>query len=117
MAGIYGDWESRLNLSQYSTPALAASGVIKDKAGALYNLSGINDKAAIQYIQIFDSKTVPADGAVPVLVLVVSADSNFSIDLGVYGLPCKNGISWSNSSTLATKTIGAADCFVTAVYR
>lgn len=117
MAGIYGDWESRLKISQYATTAMAASGVIKNKAGVLYNLSGINDKAAQQYIHIFDSKTVPADGAVPVLVLTVPADSNYSIDLGVYGLHCKNGLSWSNSSTLATKTIGAADCWVTAVYR
>lgn len=116
MAGIYGDWESRITISQYTTPAKAASGVIKDGAGVLHNLSGINDSAAAQYIQIFNSKTIPGDGGIPVLVLIVAAKSNFSIDLGAYGLVCDTGISWSSSSTLATKTIGAADCWLTAIY-
>ena len=100
----------------YATTALAASGVIKASAGTLYGLAGINNSSSDQYLQIFDSVTVPADTTVPKLVLFIPAKSNFSFDLGMYGFALGTGISWSNSSTLATKTIGSADVWLNAVY-
>ena len=103
--------------SVYATTAVAASGVIKNAAGTLYGLVGINNKASAQYIQIHNATAVPADTAVPLVVITVPATSNFSIDFGIFGLACATGICWSNSSTLATKTIGAADCWATANYK
>ena len=100
----------------YATTAVAASGVIKASAGPLYGISGINNSASDQYLQIHNTASVPADTAVPKLVLFIPAKSNFSFDLGVYGYAFATGMSWSNSSTLATKTIGSADCWVTAIY-
>ncbi len=100
----------------YATTALAASGVIKASAGTLYGISGVNNSSSDQYLQIHNSATVPADTGVPKLVLFIPAKSNFSFDLGVYGYAFATGISWSNSSTLATKTIGSADCWVNGIY-
>ena len=100
----------------YATTALAASGIIKASAGTLYGLAGINDSASDQYLQIFDSVTVPADTTVPDLVLFIPAKSNFSFDLGIYGYALATGISWSNSSTLATKTIGSDDVWLNGIY-
>ena len=103
--------------SVYSTAALSAGAVIKANAGVLHGIMGHNNKAAAQFIQIHNTKTLVADTAKPVAVISVPANGNFSIDFGVYGLTCATGITWCNSSTLATKTIGSADCFVTAIYK
>lgn len=76
----------------------------------VYGLAGYNSKASAQFIQIHDSATAPADTAVPAINITVAATSNFSIDFGFYGMNFVNGVYVCNSSTAATKTIGAADC-------
>lgn len=103
--------------SAYATTALAASGVVKNAAGVLYGVSGFNNKASEQYIQIFNATAVPADGVAPLAVIKVGAGCNFSYDFGIRGLRHATGICWANSSTLATKTIGAADCWLVASYK
>lgn len=100
----------------YSSKALVASGVIKAKGGAIIGVMGYNDSASDQFVQIFDSPTVPDDATVPTLVIEVAAKSNFSVSFGENGYPLPTGISFSNSSTLATKTIGSADVWLNAVY-
>ena len=99
-----------------TTTALAASLVVKAAPGIVYGLSGINNKASAQYIQIHDASSLPADTAVPKVVVTVPATSNFSIDFGYYGRSFGTGIVICNSSTLATKTIGAADCWLDVSY-
>lgn len=94
-----------------TTTAYAASLIIADRESTLYGLSGYNSKASAQFIQLHDSATLPADTAIPVMVLSVAASSNFSIDFGIHGRPFNNGIVVCNSSTGPTKTIGSADCF------
>lgn len=94
-----------------TSAAYVASQVVKASPGNVYGLSGYNSKASAQFIQLFDSATVPADTAVPVTVITVPATSNFSIDFGVYGRKFTTGIAISNSSTGPTKTIGSADCW------
>lgn len=94
-----------------TSTALEASRVGKASPGTLFGLSGFNNKASAQYIQIFDSATVPADAAVPVQVQQVPALSPYSFDFGTYGRGFAAGIAASNSSTLATKTLGSADCW------
>jgi hypothetical protein len=92
-----------------TSAAYVTSQVIKASPGNLYGVSGYNSKASAQFIQLYDSATVPADTAVPVTVISVPASSNFSIDFGVYGRKFSTGIAISNSSTGPTKTIGSAD--------
>ncbi|MCY1166637.1 hypothetical protein D9M73_65830 [compost metagenome] len=93
------------------------SRVVKASIGVLYGISGYNSGPA-QFLQIHDSATVPADTAVPKLVIAIPTASNFSIDFGAYGLGLKKGgIVVCNSTTAPTKTIGAQDCWFNARYK
>jgi hypothetical protein len=97
-----------------SSTAYEASHILKSTEGNLYAIDGYNSKAGTQFILLFDSATLPAEGAIPKLVLGVATATNFSRDFGVYGLHFQKGIVVCNSSTGPTKTIGSADCFFTA---
>jgi hypothetical protein len=99
-----------------TTAAYAASLVVKAKSGVLYGFSGYNSKASAQFVQVHDAAALPADAAVPKLLVTVPASSNFSVDLGLRGRFFANGIVICNSSTGPTKTIGAADCFIDAQF-
>jgi hypothetical protein len=99
-----------------TTAAYAASLVVLAAPGILYGLQGYNSKASAQFIQVHDAASLPADTAVPAVVLTAAATSNFSLDLGVYGRKFVNGIVICNSSTGPTKTIGSADVWVDAQY-
>jgi hypothetical protein len=90
---------------------LEASHVVAAGESRLVGVSGFNSKASAQFIQVHDKEAVPADGAVPVIVVTVPASSNFSIDFGSWSRWFYRGIVVCNSSTAATKTIGSADCF------
>lgn len=104
--------------NDYRVAALAASGVIKNSPGRLYKVWGFNNNLGVQYIQFFNAAAVPADTTVPTLTPVrVPGQQNFELDLGELGTDFLTGITWSNSSTLTTKTIGAADVWLNALYR
>ena len=98
-----------------TTTALAASLVVKAKAGTLYGLTGDNNKSSEQFIQIHDAASPPADPAVPKIVFRVPAAKSFSLDYNE-GREFQVGIVVSNSSTEATKTIGSADCWFDVQY-
>lgn len=100
-----------------SSMAYETSHVLKNSAGTLVWLTGYNSKASAQFIQVFNSATVPADTAVPIATLTAAASSNFSVPIPAAGLPLATGIAVSNSSTGPTKTIGSADVFFTAVVK
>lgn len=90
--------------------ALEASAVVKASAGTLIEVIVTNTSASAQYIQVHDSTTVPADTTVPLTTFLVGASQTVSyVPKG--GLTCGTGITLCNSSTAATKTIGAADCW------
>lgn len=99
-----------------ASTAVAASLVIKGAPGCLFTLSIHNNKGSTQYIQLHDSATLPADAAVPVLVINMATVTNNLLDFGAFGKTFTNGIVVCNSSTLATKTIGSADCFFSATF-
>lgn len=103
--------------STVNSAAYEASHVLKASAGTLMSCTGYNSKASAQFIQLFNSATVPADTAVPVAVITAAASSNFSFSLPVAGMPFTTGIAISNSSTGPTKTIGSADVYYTAVIK
>lgn len=95
--------------------ALVTSRVISTTPIKLLSVIVLNTGAA-QYIQLFETTTVPADTAVPVIPAVyVGASSTVQFDF-INGLDL-DALSISRSSTAGTKTIGggAADVAITAV--
>lgn len=96
--------------------ALEASHVLKASAGKLMAFWGWNDSTSPQYIQLHNTASVPADTAVPVDFIFAPPKSHFAwIGPALTGADFSTGISVCNSSTLATKTIGSADCWFNAV--
>ena len=91
--------------------------VLRNRQGTLVGLT-IRNTGPDQEIQLFDSAAVPADGTIPSYPPIrVSAGTTVSFDMPETGIPFDNGITVCNSSTVPTKTIGAADCYFGAVIR
>ena len=102
--------------STYNSTAYESSGVVKASAGVLYGLSGYNSSNASQFIHVYDSSTIPANGSIPKIIIRVYPDDNFFWDGSKFGMYFSNGIVWCNSSTGPTKTIGSADCWINVFY-
>ena len=102
--------------SNAASTAVAASLVIKAAAGVLLTLSTHNNRGSTQYIQIFDAASLPSNGAVPLVVINMLTVTNSFLDFGQYGKSFATGIVVANSSTLATLTIGSADCWFSATF-
>jgi hypothetical protein len=108
--------DSATSWSVATTGAAVASKIFKASAGTLRSVHGVNNKTTAQYIMVLNSATLSADGATPIDVLFAEAGANFFFDYGEDGLYCSAGITICNSSTLATKTIGSADCIINGRY-
>lgn len=104
-------------LSEAATTALATNLVIKASAGTLYKITGYNNNAAVRYLQIANLVSLGADGTIPAWVYAIPATSSFAIDWGIYGRRFTTGIVACFSTTLATKTIAAADMWLNASYK
>ena len=96
--------------------ALEQFHVIKSGPGTLYGVSVYSNKAAAQFIQLFDTTTAPGSGAIPVCTFTVAATSNLGLYWGSVGRWFNQGIVIANSSTAATQTAASADCFFDAQY-
>lgn len=86
-----------------SSTVLSSSIIAKASSGNLYELVGYSTTAG--FIQIFNSATVPADGAVPIISFAIEANNNFSKTLPK-PIRFSNGIVACFSTTQTTKTIG-----------
>lgn len=122
---------ARYCYSYYCPKALVKSGVVKASAGNLIHVMGFFEPGTSNtgelYFHFFNSATVPANGATPDFISPVvfdydntSADILFDFDFLPTGFWFTTGISWSLSTTLATKTIpvtaGAQDLWIQAFY-
>lgn len=103
-------------LVRINSAAYESSHVLKNSPGTLLFLKGYNSGPA-QFIQLYDSATVPADTAAPVLTMAVSGSSNFVIEIPSGGIPFLTGIAVSNSTTGPTKTSGTTNTFYTSVIK
>ncbi len=99
-----------------TSAAYETNRVAKASTGTLWGLSGYNSKTSAQFIQVHDAASLPADTAVPKVLITVPASSGFSIDFGTRGRAFTTGIVLCNSSTGPAKTLGAADCWFDVQY-
>jgi hypothetical protein len=98
-----------------ASPKLESSRVVKQGDGWLYGFTITNTKGSAQFVQVFDARDLPADTAVPLISKSVPAGDA----VGFAWLPPRRfeaGLVLCNSTTQATKTIGAADCLFDAQY-
>jgi len=104
--------------SNATTTQYVSSLVAKTSAGTLYSITGFNSKTSSQFIQVHNAASLPSNGAVPVLIFIVPASSNFSLDLTPYGRYFSpGGITVCNSSTGPTLTVGSSDCWFDVQYK
>ena len=99
----------------FNPAAAAASGVVKGGPGAVFGWTITNTNAATRWVQFFDATTVPADTAVPLITIQLTTGATSLVTLIRPRLFFK-GIVVCNSSTSATKTVGAADSFFDVQY-
>lgn len=92
--------------STVNSTAYEPSRIFKVTPGALVSLSGFNNSASAQFIQIHNAIALPIDGAAPIAFFTVPAASNFSFSFPT-PLTMSVGITICRSSTGPTKTIGA----------
>lgn len=82
----------------------------------VYGWTVTNTNAAAQFLNVFDAATLPADTAVPLIAPKLPAADAQGFSYGTNGREFLSGLVLCNSSTQATKTIGAADCFFDVQY-
>lgn len=98
-----------------NTAGLANALLAKDAKGVLFQIQGYNSLAGTQFLQVHDAASAPADTAVPVLVIALAASAPFSLQFTIAPCEFQNGIYICNSTTGPTKTLGAANCLITAL--
>lgn len=82
----------------------------------VYGFTVYNTKASAQFGNVFDQATLPADTAVPLFSFPLAANNLAAFSWAPQGREFLSGLVLCNSSTDATKTIGAADCFFDVQY-
>jgi hypothetical protein len=99
----------------FNPVAAVASAVVKAQPGAVFGWLITNTNAASRSIQFFDATAVPADTTVPLISILLTTGATSVVTLIRPRIFLK-GIVVCNSSTAATKTIGAADSIIDIQY-
>lgn len=93
---------------------LVASRIVSTVPCKLFTLL-VHNTGPDQFIQIHETATLPANGQKPVLPSIpVAANTIEAIDLGIVGVDLA-ACTICNSTTATDKTIGAADCQISAI--
>ena len=93
------------NVRYYDSVAYESGEVVKASPGVLHRISGFNAHVAAVFIQLHDAAAMPANNAVPAIIIHVAATSAFDFDLSELGRNCQKGISICSSSAGPTKTL------------
>ncbi len=97
-------------------PGKLASSVVLFGNLIVYGFTVYNTGSA-QYLNIFDTGTLPAENAVPIFSWAIPANQGVAFAYPTNGARFKTGLVICNSSTDTKKTIGAADCFFDVQYQ
>ncbi len=117
-AAVYGDTPGGDYAKHNDSQAPATSGVIKASSGVFYEVNGINTSSSTRYFHLFNSATVPSNGAVPACVPVECPPaSSFSFSLTKDGIYFDTGICWASSTARDTLTLSAADMWALVTYK
>lgn len=96
--------------------SLVASRVISTRPVKLYAVIVYNGSGSTQFVQIHETTTLPANGVAPKIPsIAVAAGTTVMVDVGGQVGMDLDALTICNSSTAATKTIGSADCMISAV--
>ncbi len=104
------------------TAALKNAAFIKASPGRLRGIGGINTSGATAYyLVVVNQTTAPAGNeaviaAIPLDKTTSWSGSGNSIDFGPEGLYLSSGIAFAISTNPRQVSLGAADCFVWALY-
>lgn len=111
---IFNWWvpTERISVPLVSSEILEPSNILCPRPSSLVSLSGHAAGSAV-FVQVFDSATVPEEGASPILQRKVAADSDFTIEPNS-PIAFANGIVVCASTTSFTKTIAGSSCFFAA---
>jgi hypothetical protein len=103
---------------QSSGTSGAGTSVLVAQTAQLYGIYAFNSAASTDYyLQVFDSATVPADGATPLMVFSLPHNQSLSQQFND-SYTFKNGIYVCASTTAKTKTLAVAnDVFIQLSYR
>lgn len=98
------------NVQPMSSGGKVASAVLKANPGRVHYLGAYNANGATRFVQLFNTVAVPADTAVPLFTREIAATSSIPQILEFPGgLLFSTGICICISTTVDTKTVGAAD--------
>ena len=89
--------------------SLAKYAVFETGVGRLLHVECYNANAGDMYLQLFDSATLPDNGAVPLQQLRIPKTDTGALDFGIQGLEFANGIVAALSSTASVLTLASAN--------
>lgn len=89
---------------------------VKSGAGMILGFTASSTLASAQFIQLFDSVTLPADGAVPTATFSIATVNHLAVSWIFPGRFFNQGLWICNSTTQNSKTIGAANCLFDVQY-
>jgi hypothetical protein len=114
-SGLIAFLPEQTPLNSFSN-GLEASHVVCAGECRLFGFTVSSTKGAGQFIQLFDARELPADGAVPIISIDIATVTAKGINFGPIGRWHFRGVVLCNSTTQGTKTLGAADCLFDAQY-